>query len=292
MKIGLSTYSLHRAIESGEMDVLQAIRWIAQNGGEHVELSPSGYNLVDNDALVKDVVRTAREAGIDIASYTIGANLTPRAEAEIRAEIQRLKRNVDVAAALGVKRMRHDVISRKIPETTLEQFERDLPTAVDACREVADYAARSGITTSLENHGFHFQGSDRVLRLVTAVARPNYRLTMDVGNFQFADEEPLDAVRRAVSYASMIHIKDNYLRRFDRNPGEGWSQSRSGNYIRGAIVGHGDIDIPAILAVIRASGYDGYLSVEFEGMEECKLGSRIGLANLSRFVQEAAGASR
>ena len=151
---------------------------------------------------------------------------------------------------------------------------------------------RSGITTSLENHGFHFQGSDRVLRLVTAVARPNYRLTMDVGNFLCADEEPLDAVRRLVSYASMIHFKDFYVRRFDRSPGEGWFQSRSGNHLRGAIVGHGDLDVPAILAVIRASGYDGYLSVEFEGMEECKLGSRLGMATLKRLLHEGAGSSR
>lgn len=288
MKIGLSTYSLSRAITAGEMTVLQAIRWIADNGGEAVEISPSGFSLVDNDALVRDVVRSAKEAGIDIASYTIGADLTPRAEREVRAEIERLKRNVDIGAALGVKRMRHDVISRKIPQTTLEQFERDLPTAVDACREIADYAARAGITTSLENHGFHFQGSDRVLRLVTAVSRPNYRVTLDVGNFLCADESPLDAVRRLIPHASMVHFKDFYVRRFDHAPGEGWFQSRSGNHLRGAIVGHGDLDIPAILGVIRSSGYDGYLSVEFEGMEECRLGSRLGMATLRRLLGETA----
>ncbi|HEY0827561.1 MAG TPA: sugar phosphate isomerase/epimerase, partial [Bacilli bacterium] len=34
------------------------------------------------------------------------------------------------------------------------------------------------------------------------------------------------------------------------------------------------------------SGYDGYLSVEFEGMEECKLGTRIGLENTVRLWNE------
>jgi inosose dehydratase len=286
MKIGLSTYSLSGAITSGQMSVIDAIRWIADNGGDHVEMSPSGYSLVDNDGLVRDVVRAARGAGIDISSYTIGADLTPRAERELRNEIDRLKRNVDIGAALGVKRMRHDVISRAIPETTLEQFERDLPTAVDACREVADYAAKSGITTSLENHGFHFQGSDRVLRLVTAVNRPNYRVTLDIGNFLCADENPLDAVRRLVPYASMVHFKDFYVRRLDRAPGEGWFQTRNGNHLRGAIVGHGDIDVPAVLDLVIASGYDGYASVEFEGMEECRLGSRLGMATLRRLLEE------
>jgi sugar phosphate isomerase/epimerase len=284
MKIGLSTYSLSPAISSGEMDVLQAIRWIAENGGEHVEISPSGFSLVDNNALTRDVARAARAAGLDISSYTISADFTPRAGDDIRSEVERVKRNVDIGAELGVKRMRHDVISRKRDETTLEQFERDLPTAVDACREIADYAARFGITTSLENHGFHFQASDRVLRLVTAVNRPNYRVTLDVGNFLCADESPLDAVRRLIGYASMVHFKDFYVRRHDQPPGEGWFESRSGNHLRGAIVGHGDLDVPAILGVVRASGYDGYLSVEFEGMEDCRLGSRLGMATLRRLL--------
>ena len=132
MKIGLSTYSLSRAIRAGELTVVGAIRWIAENGGEHVEVSLSGFSLEENDTLVAEMVRAARESGIDIASYTIGADLKPRADKELRAEVERLKRNVDIGAALGVKRMRHDVISRPIPETTLEQFERDLPTAVAA----------------------------------------------------------------------------------------------------------------------------------------------------------------
>ena len=56
MKVGLSTYSLSGAIESGEMDVLQAMQWIADNGGKHVEMVPSGYTLCGNDSLVRKVV--------------------------------------------------------------------------------------------------------------------------------------------------------------------------------------------------------------------------------------------
>jgi sugar phosphate isomerase/epimerase len=189
---------------------------------------------------------------------------------------------VDIAVELGASRMRHDVINRPRDQTTLERFEQDLGTAVDACREVADYAARAGVTTSLENHGFHFQGSDRVLRLVNAVARPNFGVTLDVGNFLCADESPLDAVRRLIGHATMVHFKDFYVRRFDRNPGEGWFETRAGNHLRGAIVGHGDLDIPAIFRIVRSSYGGDCVSVEFEGMEECKLGSRLGMETLRR----------
>jgi hypothetical protein len=33
---------------------------------------------------------------------------------------------------------------------------------------------------------------------------------------------------------------------------------------------------------MKASGYDGYLSIEFEGMEECKTGIKIGFDNVRK----------
>ena len=45
-------------------------------------------------------------------------------------------------------------------------------------------------------------------------------------------------------------------------------------------MGYGDIDIPAVAEVIQKSGYDSYVSVEFEGMEECREGTAIGMRML------------
>ena len=61
MKVGLSTYSLSGAINAGEMDVLEAIQWIVDNGGECVELSPNGYTLTDNPELVDAIVNKCKE---------------------------------------------------------------------------------------------------------------------------------------------------------------------------------------------------------------------------------------
>jgi sugar phosphate isomerase/epimerase len=35
---------------------------------------------------------------------------------------------------------------------------------------------------------------------------------------------------------------------------------------------------------LKRNGYDGYLCIEFEGMEDALKGIRIGCANLQRFV--------
>jgi inosose dehydratase len=202
-------------------------------------------------------------------------------------EIERVKKHVDIANELGVKTMRHDVAFRPKEECTERQYEEDFEKLVNAVRLVADYAAQYGITTSIENHGFYIQSSDRVQRLINAVDRPNYKTTLDIGNFMCVDEDSVAAVKKNLPYASIVHLKDFYLRPGYKNPGEGWFQTLSGNYLRGAIVGQGDIDMPEVIRLVKASGYDGYISIEFEGMEDCRKGSRIGIENAKRLWADA-----
>ncbi|GLI05669.1 sugar phosphate isomerase [Paenibacillus tyrfis] len=287
MKLGLSTYSLYRAIDKKELTVTEAIRWIADNGGEHVEIVPIGYDLTDNPGLIEDIRKTADQAGLDISGYAVGANFVQATPEAYEQEIEKTMRQVDIARDLGVKRMRHDVASRPIPETSIRQFEADLPKLVEACRRIADYAAQFDIVTSVENHGFYLQASDRVLRLVHEVDRANFKTTLDIGNFLCVDEDPVSAVSNNIPFASMVHLKDFYRRPSYRNPGEGWFKSTHGNFLRGAIVGQGDIDMPEVVRVLKASGYDEYLSVEFEGMEDPRTGSRIAMDNVRRLWQEA-----
>ncbi|WP_127579247.1 sugar phosphate isomerase/epimerase family protein [Paenibacillus koleovorans] len=287
MKLGVSSYSLLGAMRKNEMDILGAIQWVADNGGAHIEIVPIDFSLVDNPELTDQIVAKAKEAGIEISNYAIGANFITETREQFEAEIERVKRHVDVVHRLGAKKMRHDIASRPIPDTTPAQFDRDFPSLVEACRAVADYASQFGITTSIENHGYFVQNSERVLRLVHVVDRANFRTTLDVGNFLCVDENPIAAVKKSLPHASMVHFKDFYIRPSYRNPGDGWFPSAHGTYLRGAIVGQGDIDMPEMVRVIKASGYDGYLSLEFEGKEECKWGIVTGLNNIKRLWAEA-----
>ncbi|MGN7416158.1 sugar phosphate isomerase/epimerase family protein [Paenibacillus sp. SAF-068] len=288
MKVGLSTYSLQQALDRKKLTVPDAIRWIADQGGEHVEIVPMGFSLIEHPELIDEIKAVANEVGIDISNYAIGANFAVQEDADaLEQEIQNVMRHVDVAAALGVKLMRHDVAFRPAPEGTVAQFEIDLPVLVKACQRIADYAAGFGITTSVENHGYYVQSSERIQRLLHETARENFRTTLDVGNFLCVDEDPVSAVKNNIPYASIVHAKDFYWRPSYRNPGEGWFQTSHGNYLRGAIVGHGDIDMPEVFRVLKQSGYDGYISIEFEGMEDCKTASRIAMDNVRRLWEEA-----
>ena len=284
MKIGISSYSVSRAIKEGKMDVMQAIEWIASIGSEHVEIVPSPFTV--DVEMAKKIREKAASLKMEVSSYTIGANFVDKNEKEFRDEIERIKKEVDIANILGVKRMRHDVAYRKPEDSSLDNFEKDLPFIVKAAQEIADHAAKYGIVTSIENHGYHVQHYSRVQRVVNAVGRENFRTTIDIGNFSVVDIDPLVGVRKNAHLASMVHVKDFYLRKADMDPGEGFFKTAGGNYCRGAIVGQGDIDIRAALRILKTAGYDGFLSIEFEGREDCLEGSRIGFENLRKFLKE------
>ena len=284
MKIGLSSYSLHQAMSSGEMTILDTIQWVADQGADHIEIVPIGFNLENNDQLVKEIREKAENVGIEISHYLIGGNFIIEDKEAFQQEIERVKKHVDIANALGVKLMRHDVAWRAKEDASIVQFEKDLPKLVDACQQIADYASQYEITMSIENHGFYVQASDRVQRLIHEVDRSNFKTTVDIGNFLCVDEDPVSAVKKNIAFASMVHFKDFYIRPSYEDPGEGWFQTTAGNYLRGAIVGQGDINIREIVRVIKNSGYNGYVSIEFEGMEECKRGSKIALANVRRLL--------
>ncbi|UUZ85297.1 sugar phosphate isomerase/epimerase [Paenibacillus sp. P26] len=227
MKLGLSSYSLSRAIKAGEMTILDAVRWTAEHGGEHIEIVPIGFTLDDQPQLIEAIRRQAEEAGIELSNYAIAANFIQPDEASYEAEIARVQKQVDIARDLGVRLMRHDVASRPIPEATLTRFHADLEKLAEACRRVADYAASFGIVTSVENHGYYIQASDRVQELVHAVGRDNFRTTLDIGNFMCADEDSVIATKKNIGIASMVHLKDFYLRPAHRDPGKAGSARRA-----------------------------------------------------------------
>lgn len=164
----------------------------------------------------------------------------------------------------------------------MAQFESDMPVVVETCRHLADYAAQYDIVLSLENHGYHVQSSDRMQRILQAVDRPNFATTLDIGNFLFADEDPVAGVRHNINSASMIHFKDFYRRSGSTAPSENWFISKGGHFLRGAIFGQGDMQLEEIVSIVKQSGYDGYISLEFEGMEECRMAAELSLRTARR----------
>lgn len=299
MKLGLSLYSINREIREGRMTLANAIDWAAAQGAECVELVPFSYKFELDDGgidfeTIGVATKAAKDAGVALVNYSVLANLCLEDDAAFEAEIERVKKHVTIAAELGLPRMRHDISAFRRPrgENGVEHFELLFPRMVEAATRISQYAETLGVTTMLENHGFFVNGCDRCERLIRAVGRDNYKLVLDTGNIACVDEDPAVAAWKLSPLAEMIHLKDFYIRR--RDPGDTtefdcgghWFRSNMGKYLRGSIMGQGDLDMYEILGEIKKSGYDGNIAIEFEGFEEPKYASKVSLDNARRIWNE------
>ena len=125
-----------------------------------------------------------------------------------------------------------------------EKLQRCTASLIAGCRAVTEYAAEKGIKTMVENHGFFCQDSERVEKLICGVNHVNFGVLVDIGNFLCVDENPCDAIGRLMPYAFHVHAKDFHVKSgLEPNPGTGWFTSRGGNFLRGAIIGHGNVPL-------------------------------------------------
>lgn len=182
--------------------------------------------------------------------------------------------------------MRHDIAWGFFPEYEgIQTWQSAVRYVAPAIREVSEYAASKGVTNCSENHGRLFQDSDRMLALFDAVNHPNYRWLCDIGNFGGVDEDCATAVSKLLPFLTHVHAKDSFRRSgMMPNPGRGWNRTRGGNYRRPTICGHGDVPVQQILENIAATGYDGYVSLEFEGIEDVLTAVEISVENLKRML--------
>ena len=295
-RFGISIYGVSRKICSGEMSPIAAFNRICEMGAEVVELVPFGFDLVKTPELRKDFKEASKKTGVPIGNYSLNANFLQLNPEEYRAAIARVKSHMDMASDMEISTMRVDSasFSRPMSENTIEKFQEELPIIVGAYEELCDYAKERGITVLLENHGFHANGSDRVRQILKGVKRDNFAHQMDVGNYICVDDKPEIAVKKMVSFAKTVHMKDFYIRPAHRDPGgaedfnceNSWFRSVNGTFLRGSILAQGDLDIWDIMATIKHSDFDGDFYLEYEGMEECEYGTAVSFSNMKRIYNE------
>lgn len=286
MKIAVSSYSFSQYFQKGLLDQMSCIAKAKEMGFDAIEFTdltpPEG---VTEEEYARQIKAECDRVGLPVSNYTIGADFL---RTTVKEEAERLKKKVDIAAILGTTSMRHDATwTTPTNSRGLKNIVDDLAAGI---REVSDYAAAKGIRTMVENHGTFLQDADRVETLINTVDNPNFGWLCDMGNFLCADEDPAKAYGKAAPYAFYAHAKDFIVKSGNEpDPGEGFFQSRSGNYLRGTIIGHGVVPVKQCLSILKKNGYDGYIGVEFEGIEDCIQGISIGLANLRRYVSEVYG---
>lgn len=285
MKIGVSSYSFSKYLtesQCGYLKICDIAKEIGFDGIEFINLNNKNWGIEgDEIEIAKEIKAHCEKIGLEIAAYTVGANFLAE---DIDAEVERVKRCVDVCEALGAKVMRHDV-AYKLREKHLYTYEDAIEEMAPYIREVANYAERKGIKTCSENHGFIFQSPDRVEELIRTVGHKNYGWLCDMGNFLCVDADPAESVYIAAPYTFHAHAKDFLFKPADTEKPEGYQITTAmGNHIRGTVIGHGVVPVRQCINILKRAGYDGYLSLEFEGLEDNIEAIRLGYKALRKYI--------
>lgn len=281
MKISVSSYSFLQYLSKGLLDICDLPKKAYEMGFDGIEFT----NITTDDpiATAKTIKAEADKYGIEIVAYTIGAIMYHETEESWQKEFERLKGQIEIAKALGAPLMRHDVcyeISKKA-----RSFDLMLENIAKHVYELTDYAATQGIKTCSENHGFIAQDSDRMERLFNAVNHENYGLLVDFGNFLCVDENNILAVSRLAPYAVHVHAKDMIVHP-DKTETKNFMLTRGANRLEFTYVGGGDVNVAQCLKIMNRVGYDGYVSIEFEGNGNCVEMIKKGKENIEKYLKE------
>lgn len=130
-----------------------------------------------------------------------------------------------------------------------------LENVISGLQWAADLAGSAGLPLVIENH---HETSDEIITLLEALK--NLKLNLDIKSCFRYNLDPYLYTERLLPYASTFHL-DNFV--YDQ---EGWDSDRCGKKLKREIpLDKGEIDIRKILTMIKGSGFDGWLSIEYGG---------------------------
>src|SRR5262249_44933522 len=140
-----------------------------------------------------------------------------------------------------------------------------------------------GLTLMVENLGILadlYGRSEQILGICEAVG-PELKVTFDAGNFLLAGEDNLAAFERLAPRIVHVHFKDWKV----VPPGTACAYpGADGRFYQGTALGEGMVNLHGVIRRLRAIGYRGTISIEYEGPGDPAEAVRQGLTYLSSFL--------
>lgn len=271
MKLSVSMWSVVTVVQAGNMSLSQFVDFAAKQGAEGVELLD--YFWKDKKTELPAVKKQIADLGLKLAVYSIGNDFCQGDAAERAKQLDDVKNGVDTAKELGVNLVR--VFSGHHKENFT--FEDSLGWILEGLSAGAEYARQNGVVLALENHGLMAGRSDQVRGIIESVNSPALRANLDTGNFLLVGQNPTDAARELADVVALVHLKDFRKARPDETIHV--YKGLDGVGYTGTVTGEGGVDLPAIVSILREAGYDGWLSLEYEGgMDPITIGVPQSLA--------------
>jgi L-ribulose-5-phosphate 3-epimerase len=255
LKISLAQWSIHRAIEKGEIKA-EDFAYIAKNdfGISAVEYVNSFYKEHAEDSSYWKQMRTSAEA-LGVTSLLMmvdeeGDLGNPNPEERNKA-VENHYKWVNAASILGC----HSIRINAFGEGTKEEVQVAM---VDALKKLCAYAAKANMNVLIENHGLYSADGKWVAEIMRQVNLPNVGTLPDFGNWctshKWGSTEP---------GKECTTVYDRYQGVSETLPFAKGVSAKS--YVFDDAGEEKVIDYTNMLKLVKDSDFSGYIGIEYEG---------------------------
>ncbi|CAM2843951.1 sugar phosphate isomerase/epimerase family protein [Paenibacillus sediminis] len=280
MNISLSMWSVHKYWYNGSWDVLGFLDFAAATKAAGVELLSIFWR--DKEKELPLVVEALKRHGLEVVCFCACNNFVLPTAEEREQQLKEITDSIDTAVHLGTRIVR--VFSGDQPHDGSISYETGMQYVLEGLSAAAKYAEDNNVVLCLENHGLFAGRSDQVNDIIAAIHSPALRSTFDTGNFLLVGQSPNDAIHELIDNVAHVHVKD--LIQVSEKAEGVFDHALGGQLYLSTIAGEGEVDLRFILTELYNNGYDGWLSVEFEGIEEQTEGSIRSIDYTDQLVQE------
>jgi len=235
-----------------ELSLPEALRALHDCGWQAFEISTEHLEAIETDPQPDRRVDEARRCLVELglsapqAHAYLKADLAaadPKARAD---DLARLLRHLDLAAKLGVRNVVVHPGGKQNPDGDSDRIRR---WNVEAFRRLGDAAAERGLRIGVENMTAPgARTAEDLLDLLAAINHSALGITFDSSHAHASGLDAAQAIRDLGPHLVGTHLSDN-------------DRSRDQHKTPGG----GTIDWPAVMAALRAAGYDGLLNLEIPG---------------------------
>ncbi|HBN96608.1 MAG TPA: hypothetical protein DDZ66_09935 [Firmicutes bacterium] len=272
MQVAISMRSVHEALLQGEMSIIGFLKYAASLAVDGVELDD--IYLQGADVNCTEIKEILTETGLKVSCYDIHHRMEPLRWQEHEKALEKIKAELAVAEFLGAEYVQivgeafDPTVSAKDVETLiLELVDMVLPAL-----QGRDLMLAIENPESAEFQSHHMAG------LLKQIDNPQVKVGFNMANSLVAGEDPEVALERLKDHIAHVRAVDVRLAHQDEEP-------QNGGYV-GCVIGLGLVPLKKLFQVLKAKGYEGWISLEFKGLEEAHFGTEASLKNLRQSLVE------
>ena len=255
MKFGVSAWSVQKLLFTKKISLHEFLDFAQDKEVDGVELLDCFWTEEETAMEIKKYLNKIK---MPVCCYSIGNYFVQEKPEDRIKQVEYVKQGIDTAVMLETSNLRIFSGSSKEGIT----YEQGKAWIIDSMKECASYAEEKGITMVLENHGLFAGKSTQVKEIIETIGSHALKANTDTGNFLLVGEKPFDAVKNLVNNIGFVHFKD--FKKVDE--GKDIYTSLDGLKYQGTIIGEGEVPLKDIVDFLYDNGYEGYLSIEYEGI--------------------------